>query len=205
MANKIEQIKEKLIKSYGYAEGELKGKNFKQLEKLIKDSEQPEEEVLEEEIVKETPKKKRVIGRDELIPIMNNTNGTVIYTSKTSGQEWVFNSYGQTDDIEMGELIKMKNAHPRYLNEPWIIILDEDAVQQLGLSNLYENVMKPEELDNFFKLPVDKFNEILNNTPSGMKQLIVSKAMKGIKDGSFDSMSKIKAIEESYGIRLREE
>jgi len=135
---------------------------------------------------------------------MNTTTGKVLYKSKKTGAEWVLTEYGDTDQIEVSELITMKNAHPRYLKEPWLMILDDDVVNYLGLSKLYKNVLDPDELDELFKISNKKFEKILKDAPRGMKQLIVGTAKQKLENGTFDSIKKKELIEETFGIELSE-
>lgn len=149
---------------------------------------------------KEEPKKKRKIERDELITVMNYTTGKVVYRSPKTGAELVFYEFGDTDEIEFGELITMKNAYRRYLTEPWLFIFDEDVIDHLGLKQVYENLLRPEEVDRFFYLPLNKMKNILEKAPLGLKDLIASKAARKIKEGTLDSVSKIKLIEETLNV-----
>jgi hypothetical protein len=200
MATK-EEIKQELIEKFKFEEKDLEEFGYHDLKKKLK-----EEQSIVEPIIKETkqePKKeKRVVNRDDLVTIMNTTTGRVLYNSKKTGAEWVFNDYGDTDEIEVSELITMKNAHPRYLKEPWLLVLDDDVVDYLGLSQLYENVLNPDELDQFFKLHEDQMKSIIEKAPRGIRQLIVSVANLKIANKSFDSLSKINLIEETFKIEL---
>lgn len=169
-------------------------------EKVEKNIEEQKLEGEKAEKEQNKAKKKRKIERDELVTVMNYTTGKVVYQSKKTGAEWVFHEFGDTDEIEVNELVTMKNAHRRYLTEPWLFILDEDVVDYLGLNKVYENLLEPEEVDRFFELSSNKMREILEKAPSGLKQLIASKAIQKIKDGSLDSMSRIKVIEETLNV-----
>jgi hypothetical protein len=200
MATK-EEIKQELIEKFKFDEKDLEDVGYHDLKKKLKVEQEKSEPIAKE--VKEIPKKeKRVVNRDDLVTIMNTTTGRVLYTSKKTGAEWSFNDYGDTDEIEVSELITMRNAHPRYLKEPWLLVLDDDVVDYLGLSQLYENVLNPDELDQFFNLPEDQMKSIIEKAPRGIKQLIVSVANRKIANKSFDSLSKINLIEETFKIEL---
>ncbi len=150
------------------------------------------------------------VDRDAYVTIMNTTNGTVIYKSKKTGQEWKFTEYGQTDDIQVSELINMHNIHKRYLREPWLIIVDENdenakaVIAYLGLNTVYENLIKPADLERFFRLEPDKMEIILNRVPDGIKQLIVSKTLDMVRANKFDSISRIKVIQKVANVDFEE-
>jgi hypothetical protein len=200
MATK-EEIKQELIEKFKFDEKDLEDVGYHDLKKKLKVEQEKSEPIVKE--TKEAPKKeKRVVKRDDEVTIMNTTTGKVEYVSKKTGQSWTFLEYGETDVIEVSELVTMKNAHPRYLKEPWLLILDDDVVDYLGLSQLYENVLNPDELDQFFNLPEDQMKSIIEKAPRGIKQLIVSVANRKIANKSFDSFSKINLIEETFKIEL---
>lgn len=146
------------------------------------------------------PKQKQIKNTD-MVTVMNTTNGRVIYQSKRTGQEWVFSEYGQSYEIEFSELVAMNNTYRSFLRDPWLLIVDDSAyVDKLGLTELYKTVFNPEQVEKFFTLPVDKMKELLSKAPIGMKELIASKAQEKITNGTFDSMSKIKFIQESLNV-----
>jgi hypothetical protein len=200
MATK-EEIKQELVEKFNFAENDLEDVGYHDLKKKLKVEQEKSEPIVKE--TKEVPKKeKRVVKRDDEVTIMNTTTGKVEYASKKTGQSWTFLEYGETDVIEVSELVTMKNAHPRYLKEPWLLVLDDDVVDYLGLSQLYENVLNPDELDQFFNLPEDQMKSIIEKAPRGIRQLIVSVANRKIANKSFDSLSKINLIEETFKIEL---
>jgi hypothetical protein len=158
------------------------------------------ETVVPAEKVVQKPKKRNV-DRDEYVDVMSNTTGKLFYSSRT-GAEFVFTEYGQTDQIQVSELINMNNKNPRYLKEPWLIIMDEDVVQFLGLSKVYENIIMPEEFETFFNRPVEEIEAFIRKAPKGMTQLIVSMAQTKVQDGTLDSMRVVKLINDIFGTDL---
>jgi len=197
-----EQIKTELIEDFNYKVEDLEDVKYQDLKKKLKTE---HDKVKGEDVSDKEPEKpKRKVQRDDIVSIMNTTTGKVLYKSKKTGAEWVLTEYGDTDQIEVSELITMKNAHPRYLKEPWLMILDDDVVNYLGLSKLYKNVLDPDELDELFKISNKKFEKILKDAPRGMKQLIVGTAKQKLENGTFDSIKKKELIEETFGIELSE-
>lgn len=147
-------------------------------------------------------KVKTELDRNMFVTVMNNTHGIFTYTSKKTGATWRLEGYGTTDEMELGELQSMKASAGRILNEPWLIVLDEEVVDYLGLTAIYKNVMRPEEVDRFFKLGVEQMEEILKKAPSGVKTLIVAKATDMITKGELDSMAKKALLEKMFNLDL---
>lgn len=151
--------------------------------------------------LKEVKSEKRKLQRDDLIPVMNYTTGLLVYESR-NGRGWRFEGYGDTDEIELAELITMKNSQPRILNEPWLLILDDDAVEYLGLKNLYKNIIKPQDLEKVFSLPENKIKEIIEKVPKSVKQLVAEKAKQMVEQKKLTNVVIIQLLEELLNVDL---
>lgn len=188
-----------LVDEFGAEESEVKKLTIPKLIKLVQES-QKEMEALTKES-NQTGSFRQSVDRNKVVSIMNGTTGRMSYDSSHTGQEWVFNDFGQIDEITVGELITIKNQHPRYLKEHWMIILDDETVNYLGLESLYKTVFtNKEQVVEILEKPVDELQFIVKNAPVGMKALILDVAKERYQDGKFDSMSKIKVLQEELGV-----
>lgn len=131
------------------------------------------------------------IDRFEMIPVMNATNGSLVYFSRKTGAEWNWSEYGDIEYMEYQELLSMRTAHRRFFDEPFIIVMDDIAVEALGLTKMYENIRSPEQIDVIFKMNQTEFEEVVEKSPKGIKHLIVSRAKKLYGSGELDSVKKI--------------
>lgn len=147
-------------------------------------------------------KVKTAPNRDMYVSVMNATSGSTIYKNPKSGATWVFNGYGVVDQMDVATLMTMKSSEPKFLTEPWLIILDDEVVDYLGLTHIYDNILKPDELELFFKLPVAKMEDILKRVPNGVKELIASTAMEKIENDELYDTRVIRVIESVLGIEL---
>lgn len=200
MAKKSDLIAE-LVNDWGYEEADLKGFTNAKLTNLIKQEKKDAEELKKEE-EKEKKPQKRQVSRDDYTTIMNGTSGRVKYSSDRTGQVWEFTEYGQTDEITVGELINIRNRYGTMLRDAWIIILDEDVVEYLGLKEMYKYTMTPDQLEKFFELNPEKVEEILSKAPHGVRQLVAGIAKQKYENDELYDVRKIKAIEESLNIEL---
>lgn len=149
--------------------------------------------------LKEAPPKRVEIDRFEQIPVMNCTNGKLIYISKKTGAEFVWTDYGDVEYLEMQELISMRSGSKDFLSFPYIIVLDDNAVNYLGLTKMYENLTNLENIEDIFELRINDFKEIVDNAPKGLIHTIVTKARQMHDNGELDSISKIKYLNEKFG------
>lgn len=178
----MEQMKAEML-------AELKEQARKEVEAELKAS----------ETVQSKPATNRVeVDRFELIPVMNATNGSLIYTSRKTGAEWNWTEYGDIEYMEYQELLSMRTAHRRFFDEPFIIILDDNVVETLGLTKMYENIKSPEQIDVIFRLNQPEFEEIVEKSPKGIKHLVITRARKLYKSGELDSIKKINYLNDRF-------
>lgn len=147
---------------------------------------------------KKTPIRKKEIDRFEPIPVMNVTNGKLIYVSKKTGAEWVWGDYGDIEYVEFQELLTMRSGQKRFLDEPFLLILEEDVVDYLGLNKMYDSMINLDSLDDIFKLNQKDFEEIVEKSPKGIKHSIVTRARQKVENETLDSVKKIKYINERF-------
>jgi hypothetical protein len=203
-----------------FKKSELEGKKVEELEKILKlgqsvtnlekESEMkikgfadgPTIGVNSDKSSKFQRMKKPSLDKNELIPVMNITNGTLVYTSRKTGLSVKFEKYGDVEYLEVGELLTMRSGQRRFLDEPWILIMDDEVVEYLGLDKMYRKLVSPQNIDQIFEFDVDTFKEIVDNAPIGYAQLIISRAKAKLKDGSLDSLAKIKILEEKFHVEL---
>lgn len=174
-------------------------------DELIEEVEEAEEEIVEDaltEIKKEPIKKRKELDRNMLVPVVSFVVGTLIYKSDRTGAMYVFKEFGAYDEIELFELQAMRSAYPKFLMQPWLIILDDEVVEYLKLTELYSKIVKPDQLDRFLKLRPDKMKSILENAPRGFVDTVLAKVQILIKENKFDSIERIRVIEKITGADL---
>lgn len=142
------------------------------------------------------------VDKDRLIPVMNITAHSLIYQSKRSGAEWNWGEYGDIEYIEMQELLTMRSGQRKFLNEPFVLIMDNEAVSYLGLEKMYDQMIEPDNIDKVFKMKLADFKEVINTAPRGIQILIVNRAKQLIDKGEFDSMTKINFINDKFDTDL---
>lgn len=145
------------------------------------------------------------LKKDDLIDIMNNTVGTLVYVNPRTQETWRIEGYGTVDQMPYSELITMKASQPKFLYEPWLIILNDEAVEALGLSSLYENIIKPNEIDKFYQMTPNKMKEVLEKAPKDMKLLIGKLTKERVKSGQVNDLFRVRLIEETLNIDILNE
>src|SRR5699024_278759 len=151
--------------------------------------------------VKPEPKKeKKKLDKDDYVEIMNNTSGKYGYIGR-SGFSVSMSEYGDVVEIPFGELRRMKAENPTHINNAYIIILDDDAVEQLYLGNLYHNIFTRDEVEVLLQNP-DKLEIALKKMPNNMRETVGSIAIQRLKDGQIYDMRIKKVVEEGLGVTI---
>jgi hypothetical protein len=161
-----------------------------------------EVEVVEASQVEVSPK--RVIDGNTPVDVMNNTTGTLVFINQRTQAKWRLEGYGTIDEMTVSDLKNMRSSSASLLLEGYLIILDEDIVDHLRLQNVYENILKPEDVDNFFKQNDVKMRDILEKCPKGMKELLFMKAKEKVKSGhpDMDYNSKKRVFEDIFNVKF---
>lgn len=171
-------------------------------EPVVEAVEKVEENTVETPQPVNKPKKRLEINRDELIPCRCSMS-SLIYVSKRTSEKFEWSEYGDVQYITLGELITMKSTQPRFLKEGWLIVDDEEAIEQLGLSKFYGNLFEIDDIDEFFGLSESEIERILKNMPRGFKNTVAIFARERIESGELDSNRKIKLLEDLLDVDLK--
>jgi hypothetical protein len=171
---------------------------------MARTSTKKEPEIVEASQIEVSPK--RVIDSNTPVDVMNNTNGTLIFVNQRTQAQWKLEGYGAIDEMLVSDLKNMRSSAASLLTEGYLIIMDDDIVEHLRLQNVYENIMKPEDVDNFFQQNDVKMREILEKCPKGMKELLFIKAKEKIQknDPTMDYNSKKRVFEDIFNIKFED-
>lgn len=152
--------------------------------------------------VKPIVKQKVQIDLKEMVPCRNVTNGSLTYVSRKSGTEVNWSEFGDVEYIDVAELLTIKTGQPRFFNEPWIMIDDENVIDYLGLRSIYDRIVNPDNIDEFFYLQAEEITEKLSKAPHGTRDLVASKAREMVENESLYDVRIIRAIEKELRIDL---
>lgn len=177
-------------------------------EKEIETTAPVEEEVVETKTTTKkrtrvtTPKKREKLPSDMLVECQNLTAGKLIYISKRqNGYKIVWSQPGDVEEIELAELITMRNSQPRFFSQNWVG-MDEDILRYLGVDGFYKNVPSFEDFDGIFDLPLEEMQVALGNLPKGLHDTFAYKASELINSGEIDSMKTIRYLCEVFGLEI---
>ncbi|WP_144509963.1 hypothetical protein [Bacillus sp. FJAT-22090] len=149
----------------------------------------------------EKSKEKVKLSKDDKIPVMNNTTGRYGYIGR-SGYSFELEEYGDVTDVPFGELQAMRSgSQKRHLEDAFIIILDEEAVEELNYTKLYENVLDSDGVEELLS-DVEKLNKVADKMPLAMRETVISVGKRKYKDGTLSNLHVIRAIENNFNVKI---
>lgn len=164
---------------------------------------QVKEEVVVEEVRPIVPKD---IDVNEYIPVRNGFHGILVYTSSRTGETFIWDNFGDEQDIELRELKNAKNSNKAFFQNNWFMFDDEYAwvINYLGVGQFYKHSVGIDNFDDIFALPPDELKDRLGEMSEGQKTSVMYRAAELIRDGGIDSRKTIQALEDALGIELIE-
>lgn len=153
---------------------------------------------------KDTKPKVRTFDKNDDVEIMNNTTGRYGYSAR-SGFAVEMEEYGDILSIPFGELKTMRSTQKRHIEDAFIVILDEDAVKELKLEKLYENVLDAEGVEDVLNDKEhghERLDKMLPKMPTGMREVVAEIATRKFRSGELYDMRIKKVLEDNLDIKI---
>lgn len=169
-----------------------------------KKSTENEEKVIKEETKKVERKVRVQLNRNELVICKSVFDGILSFTNPRTMENWQWR-LGDEQELTIGDLLLMNSGKNKlFLTTPWIVLDtdNDELIERLGLSSLYNNIEYIEDIEGLFNLSLTEFKKKLKQMPDGYKSNIGTIARNKIEDGSLYDKRKIKALEDDLGIEL---
>lgn len=147
--------------------------------------------------------KPRKYEKEDPILCKSITNGKLLITGDKSGILYRWADYGDVEEIEYQDLVYMIRSHKPCIFRPRIIIQDKEFLSQHSeLAALYDSLYSTKDLKDILALPVSQMRAAINDLPDGALDAIKGVAASMVTSGSYDSVSKIKALDSIFGTNL---
>ena len=139
-------------------------------------------------------------GPSDLVECRSVTGGELILIGDKSKLQYTWADYGDTAWVEYQDLQALQSRRSGFLVKPRFIIEDEDLVEQWGsmLKPIYDKI-NTQTIEDFFKLPLNKFKAQLKIIPEGLKDAIKTKAVQMIQDEELYDIRKVREIDAAWG------
>lgn len=147
---------------------------------------------------------KEVLSPTTFITVRNGFNGKLVYRSRKTGERFVWESFGDEQDIELQELKNAKSASRLFFENNWFMIEDPEVIEYLGVERYYRNALSIDDFDEIFEMKPDVIKDKVGKLSPGQKNSLAYRARQKIKSEEIDSLKVIDALEKSLGIELIE-
>lgn len=148
------------------------------------------------------PEKKKFFkpDRDRMVEVRSCYYGQLIYKSST-GKKAVWDGYGLSQFFTVEELIQMRNEQVAFFQNNWIIIADDEAEELLTFlraEKFYMNLGVYDNLDEVFEMGEAEMKDFIISLTPVMRENVQRRAYTLIKEGTLDSVKKIRLLEEVF-------
>lgn len=150
----------------------------------------------------EVAKAPRKFNADDMVTCRSVRNGVMQYVGRKTGDLYEWTDYGDVTDVAYSDLLAIKVNKSKFIYGPWFLIEDPEAVEALKLTELYAQFADYTDVESFLELPAAEMRRKLQNAPDGFKDTVARTAGLKIRDGRFDSVIKIKVIDDVLGKNL---
>ena len=152
----------------------------------------------------ETKVEKKKFEKEDPIVCKSITDGLLLVTGDKSEILYRWPDYGATEEVEYQDLLYMVRAKNPAVFKPRFVIEDEDFLaEHPELNKLYDSLYSIDDLKDVLKLPVSQMKKMITEQlPVGAVEAIKGLAASMIMNGTRDSTSRIKALDEIFSTHL---
>ena len=183
--------------------------NTKSMKKPVKEEVINDTDITVEEIaetpVKKPSKKAKEYQNGDMIPCRSVTAGEMFCLGKKSGIMYRWANHGYVEDVRYEDLVYMRDSRSGYMYKPRFIIEDTELLTAKGwdkVSVIYDAMFTQRDIDEILNLPIGQFKSALKQLPVTIQGTIKVVIAEKIDNGTFDSINKIKAVDEVLGSDL---
>lgn len=144
------------------------------------------------------------IDPDQYVTVKNGFQGRLIYKSKRTGERFVWDSFGDEQEMTLQELKNAKNSSKPFFENNWFMFDDGWVIDYLGVGRFYKHAIRIEDFDEVFDKSPEEIRTIIGELSEGQKKSLAYRARTMIADGKIDSNRVITALEETLNIKLIE-
>ena len=161
-------------------------------------------EVVENEpVVKQAKVEKKKFEASDPIPCKSITSGELFMVGAKSKLLYKWADYNDVQEVEYQDLLYDVRTGNSFSKYPRFIVLDEDFVNQNSqLDAIYNSLYSKNDLREILNLPASEIKGVVSQLPKGAKESLKSIVATGIMNGTFDSVSKIKVMDEIFGTQM---
>lgn len=161
------------------------------------------EPVVEE--VKPVKNVAKIYDKDDLITCRSVTAGYLGIVGPRTKQLYPFENMGDIGYVEFQDLNSWLASRNRVLFDPCIVIEDDTLLSDIRwkeIVDIYKEMYDITDIQDVLNLPPRDFAKMFPKLPNGLKNAVKSEMTRQIQEGAFDSIQKIKVVDEVCGTSI---
>lgn len=159
-------------------------------------------------VVESTPKKAvaKDIDMHQYITVYNGFHGHLVYTCKRTGETFIWEDFGDSQEIELVDLKSAKGSAKKFFVNNWFMFDPDDewVIDYLGIGQYYKDAVALDSFDELFNMSPDELAERISKLSKGQKRSVAYRARQLISENGIDSNKVIDTLEKSLGTVLVE-
>lgn len=165
----------------------------------------PADNVVEKKSIIKAIKTKPDLPLNMMVDVKNGFHGRLIYISKKTGDELVWDEFGDEQVMELQELKYARASQKKFFLNNWWIIDDPDVIEYLNVEEFYKYAINSEDYDDIFTKPLEELDQIISELTPGQKKSMGYRVIELINNGDLDSRKTIEFLKKALGFDLIEE
>lgn len=167
-----------------------------------------ESDVVEAVAKSEPPKKvsRPKVDPNEIITVYNGFQGRLVYVSSRTKETFRWNEFGDTQGIELRELVNARSSAKKFFINNWFMFDEEFSwvLEYLNVANYYKNALTLDNFDDLFTKSPAEIESTIAKLSEGQKKSVMYRAQRLYAEGEIDSHKAVAALERALGIELSE-
>ena len=152
----------------------------------------------------ETTQERRVFNKEDLIPCRSITFGELLMVGAKTKFVYKWADYDDVQEVEYQDLAyDVKIPGGSYSRFPRFVVLDDDFIEQNPvLNDVYSKTYSKSDIRKILDLSPNEIKKIVPELPKGVRDSLKTMVATMITNGSFDSMNKIKILDEIFDTQM---
>ena len=173
---------------------------------VVEVSETKQEEVTETKEIKKTVKevkKPREFKDTDPVKCVSIVAGELGMIGIKSRINYRWAGRGDVTEVEYQDLVAAIRSSKKHIYKPYFIITDDEFLAQFPLvEKVYSSMFSFKDLNEVLLLPANQMKQAILSLPEGARESIKNIASSAIKNGSLDSVARIKVLDEIFDTKF---
>ena len=143
------------------------------------------------------------LPKDALIRVKSLVFGELIFKSKTNQSVISWQDIGEVREMTLEQIIDMNNTNTDYLRKPYVVLLNADAAEYFGLSEIYKNLASVWNLQKVFALPEKAIEKTIEAALAvNLRDVLIAQVRKMYKKRTLSDVRVIQLLEKKLMIDI---